>query len=234
MNRLKILLLALLTVCVVGVAMTSSASAEVTLPEFMTETSGSATAGEGELTSSTGTVIKCTDLAARLSFTSRRLGLFTFDFLTCTARVLGQTLGCKSLGDTYKNNARPNEGGTILVGGEWHLLRPFYLIWLLLKEVHIECSNEKLTITALILVRGNVLGTLKAKAGSKKEFEIAVKTTERGGTKQEVTEYENDEGAKVKAGGLESSVNGGAFSASGENSPVALLTTEANTELLES
>ena len=83
-------------------------------------------------------------------------------------------------------------------------------------------------------MRGNILGTIKAKAGSKNEFEIAIETTEKGGTKQRVTEYENDEGAKVKAGGLEWSVNGGAFSAVGENSPVALLTTEANTELLES
>ena len=120
------------------------------------------------------------------------------------------------------------------MSGEWHLLRPFYLIWLLLKEVHLECSNEKLTITALILIRGNVLGLIKAKSGSKKEFLVEVETTEPTGTKQRVTEYENDEGAKVKAGGLESSTNGGAFAAAGENSSVATLVTNENTELLES
>ena len=232
MNRIKILILALLTVCAVGVAMTSSASAEVTLPEFMTETSGTATAGAGELNGAA--IIKCKTLAAALSFLSHRLGDFTFDFNLCTARVLGQTLGCKSLGDRYDNNARPNEGGTILVGGEWHLLRPFYLIWFLVKELHLECSNEKLTITALILIRGNVLGLIKAKSGSKKEFLVEVETTKAEGTIQKVTEYENDEGAKVKAGGLEASVNGGTFSAAGELSSVATLTTEKETELLES
>ena len=62
MNRLKILLLALLTVCAVGVAMTSSASAEVTLPEFSKETSGTATAGEGKLNGAGGLTITCRGL----------------------------------------------------------------------------------------------------------------------------------------------------------------------------
>ena len=154
MNRIKILILALLTVCSVGVAMTSSASAEVSLPEFMTETSGTATAGEGELVSSSGTAFKCRGFAAALSFLSHRLGDFTFDFHLCTSKVLGVTLGCKSLGDRYDNSARPNEGGTILENGTWHLVRPFYLIWFLIKEVHLECSNEKLTITSLNLNAG--------------------------------------------------------------------------------
>ena len=144
-------------------------------------------------------------------------------------------LGCKSLGDTYKNTAKPNEGGTLLMSGTWHLVRgdkgvPPELMLFSLKELHIECSNEKLTLTILTLMKGSVLGKITTKKGTKNEFEVEVRA-ERA--KQEFTEYENDAGTLVKAA-LEASMNGEPLFAVGENSSTATLKTTLDTELLES
>jgi hypothetical protein len=229
MHRLKVVCLALVAVFAVGAVVASSAFAEARLPEFTRGGKSTVTVGEGEFTSSVA-AIKCRTMSGSLETESgtRRLGPFTFDFKTCTATVLGERLGCKSLGDTYINAARPTEGGTILVNGSWHLVpgrrqTPAALVLLLVKEVHLECSNERLTITALVLVRGSVLGAISPLARSTKKFTINVETTAKGGTTQKTTEFENDREEAVTAR-LESSTDSAtAFEATGVNSSAITL-----------
>jgi len=239
MYRLRIIVLGLMAVFALTVAMSATSADAAVLPEF--EPAGGAasvTAGEGEFTSSAA-AFKCKELGAgKLTEENKRLGFYTFDFLACKATVLGIALGCKSLGDGYIRASNPAEGGTILNTGTWHLVRgrggsPIALFLLLLKETHLECSNAGLTITALLLVRGSLCGTITPLKTKTTKFEIKVETTKTGGTVQKVTEFENDGGTLVKCG-LESSTNSGAFEASGENLSPASMTTANSTEIIES
>jgi len=239
MHRLRIVVLGLMAAFALTAAMSAASASAAVLPEFSPAGgAASVTAGTGEFTSAAAS-IKCAELGSgKLTEENSRLGFYTFDFLTCKATVLGIALGCKSLGDGYKNASDPAEGGTILNYGTWHLVRgrggsPIALILLLIKETHLECSNAGLTITALILVRGSVCGLISPLKTKTTKFEIKVETTAPGGTNQKVTEFENDGGTLVKCG-LESSTNSGAFEASGENSSPASMTTTNSTEIIES
>jgi len=239
MYRLRIIVLGLTAAFALTVAMSATSAGAAVLPEFSPAGgAASLTAGTGEFTSSAASW-KCAELGSgKLTEENKRLGFYTFDYLTCKATVLGISIGCKSLGDGFKNASNPAEGGTILNYGTWHLVRgrggsPIALFLLLLKETHLECSNAGLTITALILVRGSVCGLISPLKTKTTKFEIKIETTAAGGTNQKVTEFENDGGTLVKCG-VESSTNGGAFEATGENSTAASMTTTNSTEIIES
>jgi hypothetical protein len=226
MYRLKVLLLACLAVFMLGAIASAVASAEVSLPEFTVETNGSGTSSKGELALE-GTSIKCEsgkNTFKRISG-NKRLGTFTITFETCKGPA---TVGkCWSLGDPK---------GTILVGGEWHLVRSTKgetepLIWLLFasadnkEAIHLECEK----VLELTLIWGNVLLTITPFKTKTKSFELSVK---RSGEKQEITRYENNEGKEVEAEGLKASVDGGATRSAGEESTKNPLTTEAETEII--
>ena len=233
MHRVKVVCLALMAVFALGVVAAASASA-AELPEFKTETKGTLSGGSGELTSKAG-AIKCEKLTGTfepLSTKSKTLGTYTLNFTTCKEPKL--TLACKSLGDPYNSASKP-ENGTILTGGEWHLVPgpkqvPTALILLLVKELHVECSNAGLTITVLFLIKGDVLGLITPLGTKTKEFKVEVKTTKAEGTEQEEKTFENDSGTVVSAK-LESSLDSGTIEPAGENSSAATLTMETETEI---
>jgi hypothetical protein len=222
MKQLRTIGLALMALCALGAFAASIASAE-TLPEFMNALANTWTARGGEGTLFGAAPIKCTEVSGSgTTEVSGKLGTWTTDFHGCTVVILGKTLICSSLGDRE---------GLILTGGTWHLVRgprtdPI-LIWFLLNELHIECAGSGLA--ALVIVRGNVLGLIRAIGTTKKVFEVLVNA--KGATEQETKEFINNSGTSVKAQ-LLSNLNGGAFSESGENAGRSTVETEKATELL--
>jgi len=230
MHRVKVVCLALMAVFALGVVAAASASA-AELPEFKTETKGTLTGGAGELTSPGG-VIKCEKLSGTfepLSSKSKTLGTYTLSFSECTEKKF--TLACRSLGDKFNSETAP-ANGTILTGGEWHLVpgpkqSPTALMLLLVTELHVECSSKTLSTQFLFLIKGDVLGKISPLGSKTKEFEVNVLATEN---KQELTKFENDSGTEVEAG-LKVSIDGAAAETAGENSPKAKLTMEKETEI---
>jgi hypothetical protein len=215
MNRLRLfsLLTAIAAVFAVAVAMVSSASgATMTLPNFSKVTNGTSTSGPGTLFGAEE--ITCKKDKGLTGGISNTLGTYDLTFEECTS--LGKN--CRSLGQAVGAN-------TIATTGQYHLLLTGgqdggstheYLLWFLVAELHLECE---ILGTQLIVVKGNVLGSITAESETK--FAIAVDGTKGG---QEISSYENNNGEAVAAGGLESNVNEGAFSKSFENSPGSLIT----------
>ncbi len=185
------------------------------LPAFSVETKFKGTSGKGKL-NLTGAEIKCESGTNEGSATSTQLGTFTIDFKSCS---LGGK-ECHSEGDTE---------GIILVKGEYHLVRlgaEKAGIWFLVNEVKITCKF----LSTKTAVKGNVLGKIEPVNSKTTSFTLPVNVVEG---KQEVTEFENNEGVKEKAK-LEGSVNGGAFKAATEESAENKITTEKETEVVVS
>jgi hypothetical protein len=197
------------------------ASAAMTLPEFSgtAATAGTGSGGAGKLTISGGASLIGTSAQGTYAFEpgSRRLGTFNIDFL-------GVTQGgeeCHSLGDT---------SGVVLVTGSWHLVlwltgaNDKHLILALLHELHIECPKSAVK---LLLVLGQVLGSIAALNGSEKEFGVTLKDN---GTNQEFTLYENDAGTGIDVT-LETSQEGGKQKPSFEEAEHNLLTFNGSTKI---
>jgi len=202
-------------------SVSSAAAAE--LPEFSVETAGEATGKTGELESKLGN-IQCTASVSRLG-AGRRLGTITISFTGCNANVtLGEGSECHSLADP---------SGTILTGGEWHVVpgprqSPRALVLILLRELHVECKNRGGTIRILFLIRGDVLGTITPLGVRVRSFTITIRSSK---DVQELLTFENDEGREVTAK-LEVSTNAGkSFEAGGENAGETKLATEKETDL---
>jgi hypothetical protein len=221
--RLKMFGLLGLVVCASAFAMSSVASgAEMTLPGFLAEVPKSATSAskEGKLGLSGGE-IACKQATGAYGFNSGvdNLGPMTLDFDGCT--LGGET--CASLGDT---------GSLILITGEWHLVLKLVtttdnrLFLLLVNDTHIECKF----LASLLLVKGSILGgPVKAKAGSKTEFEVPFNVPSAG--HQEWTLFENNKAENVAAE-LEANIDEGAFAKTTDSSPTNTLTTSVATELM--
>jgi hypothetical protein len=223
-KRFRLFGLLVVASAVLGAVVASAASgATMVLPEFSVATAGTSTSGAGTLFGGEQE-IKCRKDKGLSGPISKSLGTYDLNFEEC--ELLGKK--CRSLGELSGSS-------TILTTGEYHLVLTLALagtdrrlIWFLTRELHIECE---LGSGILILVKGTVLGTIAAKAGStnKKEFTVSVRATSRA---QEYTSYENDNGTIVSAGvGLVQAVNEGATSASFEEAGPSELLTERATEL---
>jgi hypothetical protein len=227
MQRLKLFLLASLAMFMLGAVASAVASAEVTLPLFSVETRGTGTLGKGEL-SVEGSSVKCASATTEFG-AGKKLGTFTVSFKECKGPA---TVGkCWSLGDPK---------GEILLGGEWHLVRSktgikFPLLWLLfskedkeaggLKPIHLECEK----VLQLILIWGNICILINPWKTKTTKYELVIR---KEGEKQESREFENNEGAAVKAE-LVASVDGGEAKPVTEESAENRLTMEKETEIEE-
>jgi hypothetical protein len=201
MHRLKMVLLACMAVCMLGVVAVASASAESALPLFTTPTSGTATSGEGKLLVE-GKTVTCTSDADTFG-AGTRLGAFTIDIKNCTSKAKE----CHGLGQS---------AGLIELTGEYHLVsglrnRKSYYIWFLLaaedgvNAVHIECASP---VGTLLLLWGNILGSIAAvPSTSTRTFKININTVDEG-LNQEITEFGNNNGAGVAAS-LKGKLDGG-------------------------
>ena len=220
MKRLKVLGLLLMAVSMLGAltVASSSSAAEMKNPEFKTA------AGPGTSTSTAGTLfgvaeIKCKDDTDKTTETNKKEGTLSVDFLECT--LLGEE--CHSLGD---------KAGVILTGGTTKLVlldpkagEDKRGLVIAIATLHIECKF----LSTLAVVSGSVIGTIEAKAGSKKEFTIGIHA--KGAKEQEFKEYLTEKEEKVKAT-LSTATNEGTASESGEESGTDVLKTEKETELI--
>jgi hypothetical protein len=174
----------------------SSAFATVTLPDisvtltggtYPIHAQGSLTAAATSLGSSTGVVLSGTGVTLLLLTTElSALGTFNTDF----TNVVQGTIKCNTPGDA---------AGVVLVGGEFHLvptnLSPLNIgILFLVSELEIECPSG-----VNVVVRGNVLGSVNniGSEGTELTNFGGVLLGEKG--KQQLSEYYNDGGTKVKA-----------------------------------
>jgi hypothetical protein len=228
-HRLKALILASLATFTLGALASATASAEVSLPEFKTETRSTGTGGKAELTVE-GASYKCGSSTGEGIPLSKKAGTATIFFKECKGPV---TIGkCWTLGD---------KPGEILVGGEAVLVRSTKgekepLVWVLLskedkeeagglKPEHLECEK----VVGLALIWGNFLMTVRPFETKTKEFSGVV---EREGEKQRITRFENNEGREVEAEGLKTSIDGGTPRSEGVESLTNSITTEKETELI--
>jgi hypothetical protein len=190
MHRVKILGLAVMAVlAVAAVVASASASAAMTLPEFVTKTGWAGTSGAGRLLQGTADEIKCT--AGTNSGTmeaSKKLGTLTITFTGCKSEKPISGAKCNSTGDASE---------TILTAGSWHIVlltgpkgEDFHLIWILLTPLTVKCSIFEFAI------KGNVLGEITPGNTLTKKYALKVALV---GGKQEFTSFENDNGELVAA-----------------------------------
>jgi hypothetical protein len=227
MHRLKLFLLSILAVFMLGAVASAVASAEVNLPLFTVETGAKFTSKKSTLFIE-GQKITCEKDKGTTTATSKKLGTFTVDFEECKGpATVG---GCWSLGDEVNTTKTL---GTILLGGEYHLVRPpkseaSALIWFLLskedkeeaaapklKPVHIECAK----LVKLILVWGNLLCKITPFGSLTAVYTVNCKPKGKEGEedeKQELTEYENNAGTVVTGNHLVGTVDEGAEREVGE------------------
>ncbi len=218
-RRLRLFGLLVVALSALG-AVVSSAAFGVTmvLPSFSALTSGTSSSGPGTLFGATE--IKCRRDKDLFGAVSKSLG--TYDITLEECRTLGSN--CRSLGQAVGS-------GSIVSTGEYHLVletlggRDLRLIWFLVSALHVECE---ILGTTLIVLSGNVLGSIEATGTNRKEFLFHVRATR---TAQEITSYENDSGTLVAAGGLLAAVNEGTARASFEEMGTDVMFTERATVL---
>ncbi len=219
MKRLRLFGLLVVALSALGAVVCSAASGvTMVLPSFSVATSGTSSSGPGTLFGTTE--IKCRRDKDLFGAVSKSLGTYDITFEEC------ETLGsrCRSLGQAAGS-------GSIVSTGEYHLVletlggRDLHLIWFLLHELHTECE---ILGTTLIVLSGNVLGSIEATGTNRKEFLFHVRATSRA---QEITSYENDNGTLVAATGLSAAVNEGTARASFEEDGPDIIFTERATVL---
>jgi hypothetical protein len=226
MQRFRFLGLAVLAVFGLSAMASSVASAaEMVLPGFLpAPAAGETVTGTGGAVEwgFLGAKIRCTGLTSQQLFNtgSDNLGTFTIDFKGCS---LGEKQ-CHSLGDTITNEKE----GIILAGGTWHLvliLTPsdVHVVLFLLQEVHVECA---FAASKLLLLRGDMAGVI---TGSGKTYKLEF--NEPKAEEQEIKEFENNAGEKVKTE-AEGSINGGAFKSLTYKAEVLTLTFPIQTEIM--
>jgi len=223
MRRVKFAVLALFALAAVFAATAGSASA-VTLPEFTVETPATSSQTVTSTFENPGAgllegTITSTKLTSELTPTSKKEGKFHIHFTESK---------CKSTLDGKGNaNSEGDEEGVILVLGTYHIVgeAAHPLAWLLLEQVHITCHGSIAKV--LILVSGNVLGSLSPVGSSTKTYTLTVKTS---GEKQEITEFVNNSGEKVKAE-LTTTVSEKSGPSTQNESEAVTITTEKATEL---
>jgi hypothetical protein len=162
---------------------------------------GSLASASTGLETSSGSVLKGTGVTLLLLTTElSALGTFNADF-TSVENV--EKIKCHSGGDA---------AGVVLLGGEFHLvLSPQNLgILFLVSEFEVECPGG-----VNVLLRGNVLGGLTGIGGQSTELTSVGGVVEGSKGKQNISEYFNAGGTKIKAK-LEAEAGTG-FTAASEN-----------------
>src|SRR4029077_2097497 len=217
MERLKVVGLTLMSTVLLG-AVTAIPAHAVALPEFTVETGFKSATGSGVFETNFIEKISCKKSTGKGTPKNKQDGTYSVDFEGCTG-PFGES--CESLGDSV---------GVILTTGEYHLVRLKAKeagIWFLTNETHIDCLQKA---ELLVLVKGDFLGKITPVLTKTTAFEVEVKKA--SATTQAITEYENDAGTKVKAGGLLTSVDGKAFNKSSEESKENKLTLEKEGEII--
>jgi hypothetical protein len=209
MQRIRMAGLALVAVFAIGAI--ASASASAALPEFKpVPTKFTFTSGKSVLEQKGGlSPIECAkdESAGTNEITTEKKGKFDVLFLECKVALTGEQ--CTGLNDTT--------AGSILALGEFHL---FYINKetkdvgqaLLLQEVHFECAGP---FVKLVAVRGCVVGLITPINTKTTKFTLTL--AQKGG----VNEFTTFEKESCK---LESSINGGAFTQSGQSTTESILT----------
>ena len=219
MTRLRILGPLVMTACMLSaIASSPAAAAEMKNPEFKTA------AGPGTGTSTTGTVfgaaeIRCNSDTAKTTETNKKEGTISIDVKECSLE--GE--GCHSLGD--KEDVILVGGTTLLV-----LLSPKAGedkrgIAIKFASLHVECKF----LAVLAVFEGGLIGSIEARAGSKREFTIGIRA--KGAKEQEFKEYLNEKEEKVKSV-LTASTDEGTAQETGLDAGTDVLTTEKETELI--
>jgi hypothetical protein len=196
-------------------AVVSASAFAVALPEFSGETGATGTIGASTFETTSALLGKITSPkgTSTTTATSKQAGKFhiTFEEVVCHG-PLGETGAGKSLGDS---------SGTVLVLGEYKVVRlssGHAGIWLLLEPVHIECAFSSGSL--LLVVSESVLGEITPVLTKTAKYELKVEGSKG---KQNITQYENDAGAKVTEG-LKTSIDEGTAVASSQNSLEGKLT----------
>jgi hypothetical protein len=212
-RRVTVLVACLVAAFAVSAVVAAVSSATMVLPLFTgTATAGTGTSTTAKLTVKGGASITCTSSSDSLTVGSpRNTGTGSLEFKSCTQG--GEA--CHSLAGS---------GEIIKATGEWHLVLftksstdgHYFEFSLPSFGIHIECPSATVK---LLLVTGNVLGSIAQKSGSTNEFTVKVSST---ATAQEFSEYENEAGTAVKVS-LATSQEGGATKESFENAEMGTL-----------
>jgi hypothetical protein len=232
MQRLKVLVVALLGVFVLGAFASATASA---LPEILNKAKEVAGAVKfsGETKKETTFsilkgigVVKCTTTISEAETKAKTpLGPFHIHWTGCKVNASGITGPCTGLGDTAEQ---------ILALGELHIvfdsLKPLgAAVLFLLETVHFTCTV--LGIETLILVKGQVLCLISPINALSKTAKINCEAKSEGDPAEVV--YWNDEGKEVNiAEGLLGSEDGGKTFKMAAQSGLAEVTFSEEIELM--
>lgn len=221
MRQLKVLCMAMMALLSLG-ALVAAASASAAAPRFLPETglTSTATSGEGQLETASGSSIKCKSDTASTSEEKKegKEGKFSVDFKGCTAFGF---ISCNTTGDA---------SGVVLTSGTFNirLLKTSPLeAGILYKPVttKIECAGNT------IEVKGTLACTISPQNKKTKSFtSVCAKGTNKG--ENAITEVfkEGSETEKEKVG-LESKFNSGSFEKSNEVT-TETITTNVEAELM--
>jgi hypothetical protein len=217
MKRFRQATLAVLGAGVLCAVVSVPAVAEVNLPELTTETSLKATSGKAIFEAGVIEQITCKSSAGEAAATSKRVGTFKTTFKECTS-VLGK---CTSSGEG---------AGELLVLGEYHIVRlksGEVGVWYVLNgtPAKFECGSDKLEL------KGGFLSKVTPVEAKTVKFEVELK--KKSAKVEAITEFENNDGAKVKAEGIKASVNGGSFGAASLESSEGKLTLTQEDEIIK-
>ncbi len=219
MKRLKVLGRLIMAVSLLNatVAVSSASAAEMKNAEFQIASNGKSVSASRTLFG-TFWAIGCQGDQATTTAANKKEGTITIDFLKCTF----EDEECDSLGDT---------GGKILASGTYLLVlldivgKDQLGIVITFKHLHIECKF----FVSLAVLEGGVIGSIEARAGTKKEFSIKIRA--KGATEQEFKEYLNEREEKVKDVPL-CSLDEGTNAECGQEAGEEILSTEKETELI--
>jgi hypothetical protein len=219
MLRIRLLTLAILAVFCLGVVASAAASAsegefvnkaEKTLEKNKFTSSG----GKAVLETVSGTKTECTSETDHGIVTSKTGGEVTILFKGCTTLGLPCTGGEDAGGKAGASELIVLLGFLIKRSTTTTRLVLLTILKTGTKEAGVfkyECSGVKVEVKGSILTSNN----FKTKE-LKKEWELTFASKGAKTGEQSVTEYENEEGKKVKCKGLEASIEGGAFEKASE------------------
>lgn len=187
----------------------------VELPEFTTETTFTGTSGKSTFESIKGTKMTCKSASTEGSPTNAKEGTFHAVFAGCEEPAFKLT--CAGLAE---------KAGTVSIPGTYRLVRlkgGKAADLLTDEEVHVTCGG-----LLLFKMKGPTLASIAPLGSKTTKYELQVKETKG---KQELTEYENDEGAAVGKIVPLVSVNEGAFEEAGVEAAEDKITTAKETEV---
>jgi hypothetical protein len=202
--------LAATTALAICTIVSSAAMGVELLPQFTVETGFTGTGGKAVLETKGETKVSCAKSTLEASAASKVKGTFHLAEKECA--VLG-LFKCTGTGDS---------SGVVLMAGEWILVDGGELMLLTVTPaIHFECASTS------VQVKGSLLAAITPVQTKTSKYELRVKETK---AKQELSEYENENG-EILVATLLSSINSGAFEETGMESAESRLTTSKETEI---